>query len=332
MSTAPAAQSAPKPAAAPPPGRLASIKKRKIAAAQRILLYGENGTGKSTLAADAPSPIFLDIEGGSLQLDVARYPFREATDGHIPHTYAQVLAALADLSTPGHEYKTVVIDTVDRLESLIWQHVCEVHKQAEGIESFGYGKGYVMALDVWRDFCRRLDALRALDINVVLLAHAQIKTFKSPDTEDFDRYSLRAHDKAAAFLMEWVDVVGFLTFDEWSSKGKGEARAKGKGTGRRLLKTERTAAFNAKSRLPLPKEIEIEIAHPWKPIGDAIAAAASAGPETLLAQIAAELVRINDPELTLKVDKAVEAVKTDAAALSRYVQNLQQRSTKEVAQ
>lgn len=316
--------------------RLGAVKRGKINMPWRYLFYGPEGVGKSTLASGAPSPIWFDIEDGAGRIDTARYPFRDGEGGHVPRTYKEVLAAIDDLATAKHEYKTVVFDTVDRLESLIWKHIlerdsrpCAMNKSGKtltSIEEYGYGKGFALALDEWRDLCRRLDLLRARGISVILLAHASIKTYKNPQDEDYDRWSLRAHLGAAGFLKEWCDVVGFVTFEEWASKGlDGDGRAKGKGTGRRLLKTERTAAYDAKSRLALPKEIEIEIAAPWHPIAVAVEAVESATPATLLAEIAVELERLNDAELTTKVNAATAAVKSDTAALSRYLMALKAR-------
>lgn len=313
-------------------GRLGAVKRGKVSLAQRVLIYGGEGTGKSTLASGAPDPIWLDIEGGSIHLDVARYTWNDGPMGHVPATYEQVLSALDELVNTQHGFKTVVIDTADKLESLIWAHVVAEAKNSQitSIEDFGFGKGYVAALDTWRDLIKRLDDLRSRNIHVILIAHAQIKPFRNPTGDDFDRWQLRCHDKAGGLLKDWADVVGFMVHDEWVKKDKNAPRAKGFSSGKRMLMTERTAAYDAKSRLPLPKEIEIDIGNPWAPIAAALAAVSEANPDDLLAQIETELVRIGDEETATKARAACEVAKSkgDVAALSRYLQTLKGREAK----
>src|ERR1700690_2473427 len=97
---------------------LDKVKKGKLAVAYRFLIYGPEGIGKSSLAADSLDPIFMDIDDGSAGLDVARYPFRDGPGGHVPLSYAEVTAGLDDLATNPHNFKTLVLDTADRLEVL----------------------------------------------------------------------------------------------------------------------------------------------------------------------------------------------------------------------
>lgn len=313
--------------------RLGNIKPTKLKEPPRVLVYGFEGVGKSSLAADAPAPIFLDIEGGSGHLEVTRYPFRDDTDGHVPVEYVEVLRALDDLSNSDHAFQTVVIDTVDRLESLLWAHICTTEsakpggKRVENIEGFGYGKGYILAVDYWRALCVKLDRLRTKKrMNVILLGHSQIRTFKSPDTDDFDRYNLRLNDKAAGFLKEWADVTAFACFEDTAGGLSGE-RVKGVSTGRRLLKLERTAAFDAKTRISLPTEIELDPARPWAPFATAVQAGEESTPAALSKLIDEELKRIGDADLTKKATAAcADAVKkNDTSALNRYLMGLKKR-------
>ena len=117
---------------AAPVSRLALIKKETLRVPLRYFFYGDNGVGKSTLAAAAPEPIWFDIEDGSAQLAVARYPFRAGDGGHVPRTYAEILAAIDDLATSPHAFQTLVLDTADSLEKLIWQHLIERESQRRG--------------------------------------------------------------------------------------------------------------------------------------------------------------------------------------------------------
>ncbi len=319
-----------------PASRLASVKRGRIESGLRILVYGPESVGKTTLAASSPDPIFCDIESSSKELDVARYPFRDGADGHVPRTYEEVLAGLQDLLVSDHEYKTVVFDTVDQLEVLIWNHVIardnmrtKGQKVMTSIEDYGYAKGYVVALDEWRVFLSLLDRLCARGMNILLIGHTAIRSFKNPEGDDYDRYTLRVHEKAAGAFKAWADVVAFATFEEGASKTAGQPRPRGWSTGRRVLKLERTAAFDAKSRIPMPAEVEVKIDNPWQPFADAIERAHGMKPAELHALIAAELNRVGDQELAANVSKAVEAAGTDTAALSRYLNNLKTREPKQ---
>jgi hypothetical protein len=284
------------PAAAPRSSRLGAIKRGQLRRPLRHLFYGPEGVGKSSLAADAPSPLFLDIEGGSDNLDVARYPFRDEDGGHVPRTYEEVSTAIDDLiANPKHGYETVVLDTLDALEALVQRHVCEKNGKAT-IEDFGFGKGYQVALDEFRRFLALLDQLRSKGVQVVILGHSIVRTFKNPEGEDYDRYQLRVHDKIAGLAKEWSDVVGFIRFDGGAAKLTGDAaqtkRARGWMTGKRIVHLAREAAWDAKSRLSLPAELELGTENPWRPFAEAKEVATDTNPEDLLRGIEMELLRI----------------------------------------
>jgi len=225
------------------------------------------GVGKSTFATGSEKPIWLDLESGTSQLKIARYPFQDLNVERL----TQVIEAIHDLETQSHDYKTLIIDTIDRLEHLVWDSVCEKAstngRKMESIESFGYGRGYVLALQCFKTLITRLERLRRKGMTIVLLGHSMIKNYKNPEGDDYDRYTLRLHDKSASFLKEWSDVVGFMRFEEGAAKLDGDNRAKGFSTGKRFLHFQRTAAFDAKSRYQLPIEIEIKGPKSWPTFG-----------------------------------------------------------------
>lgn len=229
----------------------------KVALPHRYLIYGTPGIGKTTFAASTDSPVWIDCEDGSGDIDVPRYQFAEGR--HVPRNYVEVITALEKLAMSKHGRKTVVIDTVDRLESLIHAHICTRDKKTN-IEDYGYGKGYVMALSEWREVANKLNALRAAGMTVVVLGHAVSKTWKNPEGDDYDRYTVAVDPKAAKFLYEWADNVWFARFEEGGAKVPGAGpRPKGYMTGRRIMHTERGAAFDAKKRVNIAAEVEFDV-------------------------------------------------------------------------
>ena len=139
---------------------------------RRVMIYGTQGIGKSTMGAMAPKPIFLQTEDGLAGIECDRFPLAKS--------FTDVMQALAELYSAEHAYLTVVIDSLDWLERLIHAEICE-KRQVENIEDIGYSKGYVFALKQWRDVLDGLDALRnERGMGVVLIAHARIERFENP--------------------------------------------------------------------------------------------------------------------------------------------------------
>lgn len=331
------------PPAAPAPSKLGAIVRGQLRSPARCLFYGPEGVGKSSLAADAPAPIFLDIEGGADNIDAARYPFRDGPGGHIPRAYAEVVAAIDDLTTGDHAYQSVVIDTVDALEALIHLHICEEYKK-KNVEDFGYGKGYQVALDVFRGLLKRLDTLRARrDVRVIFVGHSVVKPYKNPLGEDYDRYQLSVHEKTIGpKLREWCDVVGFVRFDEGAGKLAGDTaqnkRARGWSTGDRVVQLAHSHAWDAKARVGLPESIVLDVQHPWAPFGEATADALDTTEIGLRAEIDAELERLGDT-FTTAAGKArtaagvrADAAKADRSTLSRMLNSLRATATPTASQ
>ncbi|MGE0378967.1 MAG: ATP-binding protein [Planctomycetaceae bacterium] len=222
---------------------------------RRVLLYGVHGIGKSSFGASAPQAIFLPTEDGLSNIDCARFP--------LARSYDEVMTALMELYSEPHDFQTVVIDSADWLERLIWAHVCRTRSK-EAIEDFGYGKGYTYALDPWRDVLNGLDALRnERRMLVILLAHAKIERFENPETEAYDRYSPRLNKHASAIIQDWCDEVLFATYKvhtKQTDEGFDRTRTRGIGTGDRILRTTERPAHVAKNRLGLPEELPLDYA------------------------------------------------------------------------
>lgn len=229
---------------------LAAVTSGKQKRPRRVVIYGPDGVGKTTFGANAPKPIFLGAEEGTETMDVPRFPQ--------PHTWLDVLEAVRELTEGKHEFETLVGDSLDWMEPLIWRLIC----QSNGVATIedvggGYGKGYSAALDHWRVFIRALERLqRERRMNVVLLGHSLIKAFKNPQGADFDRYIMQLNEKAAGLLRQWANGVYFANYETFAVEDKSK-RTRGVSSGARLLYTQRTAAYDAKDRYGLPPSLAL---------------------------------------------------------------------------
>lgn len=238
---------------------LKSIKRNEALAAPRLLVYGVEGIGKSTFAAGAPSPIFIQTEDGLGSLQVDHFPL--ATN------VSHVLDAMAALFNDKHDFKTVVIDSLDWLESFIWREI----ESKYDAKDLAYGKGAMIAAERWREILDGLNALRnERGMIVVLLAHTEIKRFDSPETEPYDRYQPKLQARSSALVREWCDAVLFANYKTIVKKddvGFNKTVSRGISTGERLLFTAERPAYMAKNRYALPESIPLS----WEAFESAIA-------------------------------------------------------------
>lgn len=286
---------------------LTAITKGKLEKPPRILLYGVEKIGKSTFAASAPSPVFICSEDGTSELDVARFPE--------PKHWEEVRYAIDSLVRNEHTYRTLVIDTLDWLEPLCWNNVCR-RGGVTNIEDWGggYSKGFGAALDEWRSLTDDLDELRhKKGMGIILLAHSWIKSFKNPEGDDYDRYELKLHNKASALFKEWSDVVLFATFETFAAKTKGGQKAKGVSTGARVIRTSRTAAYDAGNRYDLPDPMPLD----YGVFAEAVKMRQPAEPPVLRERIGKLLEEAGDQELHKRVTTAVSAAGDDAPKLAK---------------
>jgi len=234
---------------------------------QRITIYGPEGIGKSTLAAQFPAPLFLDVEDGTAHLDVRRAGVDNWT-GLLDAVNA--FAAIAS-ATPG-EYGTLVIDTIDAAESLCHQHTC-LKAGKSGIEDFGYGKGYRYAAENMSVLLKALDGIIVTArCNVVLLAHSHLRKFEQPDEAGaYDRYELKLHKVAASAVKEWSDAVLFANYETYVIDVDGTKKAKG---GKRVIHTTHNPCWDAKNRHGLAEKLPLA----WDAIAEMVPATTPAKP------------------------------------------------------
>ncbi len=173
---------------------LSQVQHGKYPAPRRCMIYGTQGVGKSSWAASADRPVFLQTEDGLGEIDCAKFPLATC--------FADILKQLTELRTTQHNFGTVALDSLDWLERLIWREVC-TRKNVKNIEDIGFQKGYAFALDEWRAVIDALDALRRQRaMPIILIAHSKIEKFQTPEDSAYDRFSPRLHKLAASLVME----------------------------------------------------------------------------------------------------------------------------------
>ena len=230
----------------------------------RITIYGPGGVGKTTWASGAPSPIILATEDGRGNLSTPTLPLSKSM--------AEVGAALVALREEEHAYKTLIVDSLDHLEPLIWRQVIEqaANPKIKSIEDFGYGKGYVEAMGTWRKFFGHLADLRdKRGMAIVLVAHHEIKAFQDPTSDPYDRYQIKLHKAAAGLVQEWSDAVLFATYQTTVIEGD-NGKTRGVGCGKRTLLTEERPTHVAKNRWSLPYELDMPLSNSFQPFADAL--------------------------------------------------------------
>lgn len=288
---------------------LASVRRGPIRCAIRVLAYGVEGVGKSTFAAGAPNPIFLGLEGGTMALDVARLPE--------PRTWADAVDGVSLLEREKHDYKTLVIDPVSWLEPLCWAHLCTSNSW-KSIEEPGFGKGYTAALDEWRAFVAQLERLWKNGMNVVLVGHANVRTFQNPEGPAYDRYELAMHQKTAGLLKQWSDYVLFARHEAFVKQDTATKKFKGFSDGKRIVHTQWNAAYDAKTRGKLPPELPLS----WADFVEAIDSESKRG-EELAARVEELIALIDDDKIAKPARKYLHDHKADSDRIAELVNRLE---------
>ena len=234
-----------------------NISRGPVKTAIRVGIYGTEGVGKTTFAAKFPGAVFIDTEGSTSHMDVARF--------ERPETLNEVLDQLNYVVGHPDEIGTVVIDTMDWLEKLIFRAVCD-EKKLQNIEDMGYGKGYVYAKQKLQGLLELLDLVIARGVNVVLVCHSMIRKFELPDEMgSYDRYMLKLNEKNIAPLVkEWVDMLLFVNYKTNIITDEKTKAKKGTGGQKRTMYAAHSACWDAKNRFGLPDEMPFEfeqIAH-----------------------------------------------------------------------
>ena len=211
--------------------------------------------------------MFIPLEEGLCNIDVPAFP--------LCMKWADVQDAIGELGSQEHAYRTVIVDSLDWLEPVIWAHVCE-NARVSSIEEVGggFGKGYVEAGAVWRDFLAGMDWLRAKGMTPILICHAEVRKVDQPDAAPYEMASLKLHKRSLALVQEWADVIGYAKHGVHVSESKGDfgkKTTKAMATGKRELCVDHHPAYVSGNRYGIRGTLPLD----WAAFSAALTAARS---------------------------------------------------------
>lgn len=250
----------------------------KISRAVKTVIYGTEGVGKSTLASKFPEPLFLDVEGGTSQMDVRRVEVNSSWD--------ELLSTVTEVYRDPEVCRTLVLDTADAAESLCIRHILQKYNQ-KSIESFGYGKGYTYIGEEWSKLMSIFDGLIDKGINVTVIAHAKQRKIEQPDQVGaYDHWEMKLSKQVAPLLKEWADLLLFCNYKTYVvTTDSNTKKAQG---GKRVMYSSHNPVYDAKNRYGLPDEMDLNFSGIADVFGNAPAPKKEQTPQERLAELMAE--------------------------------------------
>lgn len=283
-----------------------------------LLIYGIPGIGKTTFAAQAPSPLFINLDDG---LDEIREDVDEMPR---PRSFTELIAQLDDiLKDPEYKNKTLVVDSLTRLEALVWEEVCNEAKPAKSsITKFGYGEGYKLANVKWKLMIDKLSRIQDFkNWNIVLIAHPEVKDMIDPQQiQDYSRWQPRLHKDAMNMFIEATSAVLFAEVETFVQVNEDKKVGKALSEGVRVMKTEFRPSHVAKNRYGLP----LSIALSWNAFDEAAKKGEPESAEAIENRIRGLLVSVGDENIRKAVQDELDKPEKNTKRLVVFENRLKQ--------
>lgn len=295
---------------------LSKVTTGKIKKPYNVLLYGIDGIGKSSWAAKAPKPLFIGTEDGTNNLDVARFNGLRC--------FSDIMGALSELMAKDHGYKTIVLDTADWVEKMMWVEIVGASGKNINTWNGGYGAGREETKKRFMELTRGLSNLREhKGMNVIILAHSEIESFADPTlNETYNRHQLKMDKRVSSLLRENADDVLFATYKVYAKK-EGSEPTKTYGDGVRVVYTERRPAFDASNRSGLPFEMALS----FPEYESAVTIGEPESEEAVVQRLDGLLSTVTDIEFRDTVMKTIAKFKGNVPMLEQVANRLQVRLT-----
>lgn len=231
---------------------------------EKIVMYGVAGWGKSTWAANAESPIFIDCENRLKNIEPKPKCFP------LINEWEEIIEAVEILKNEDLPFKTLVFDTVDKMEMLLLTKICK-DKNKTSVTEFGWDNASKLAIEYWKKLIFLVDYLNIeKKMNIIFLGHSQIKTFNNPEGENYDKHELVLDKKIASLLKNWCDYLLFAKFAVSADKKQGEIKAKATGGGARFIFWSNTATYEAKNSFGLEEPLYVPKENPAQSFWESI--------------------------------------------------------------
>ncbi len=231
---------------------LKSMISRPVSDAPMLTIFGEGGTGKTSLAATFPAPVFIRAEDG---FDV--FAGKKAPNAFpVLKNGEDIFEQLDALLEQEHPFKTLVIDSITSLDKKFESDIVRKDPRAKSINQAmgGYGAGYSAVAELHSKVKDRCDQLREKKgMTIVFLGHVETETMDLPDEPNYSRYSMRIHKKSIGYYTDFVSLVGLLKLQTIVDQDSGKAKS----FGDRVMIVDKRASSITKNRYGIVDDIDV---------------------------------------------------------------------------